>query len=267
MRITPYIAARIATEPWLISRARGSELLSRFLAVEAATLDYPRVEGSDEDEGSGYVRVGSSAIIPVFGVIGKDIDAIDRMWGGMCDVDDAVDALDVAEVDPLVKQIVFAFNTPGGTVTGIPEAAARILEATKPTVAFTDTMCCSAGYWLASQCRTIYCTESAAVGSVGVWTAYVDYSRMLENDGVKVNAFSAGKHKLLGAPWASMTDEQKAIVQAGIDKVAKRFREAVNIMRQPMSEPLDTALVYDGEDAARMLLVDGLVDDMDDVLG
>jgi ClpP class serine protease len=100
-------------------------------------------------------------------------------------------------------------------VAGTPELAAAVasLNEDKPVYAFSSGLMASAAYWIASQARAIYATPSAQVGSIGVVQAVVDDSGALDRDGIKVEVFSVGKYKAMGAPGTSLTDDQRDLMQ------------------------------------------------------
>src|SRR5262249_2244832 len=101
-------------------------------------------------------------------------------------------------------------------------------------------------------------------GSIGVWCAYLNLSRQMQNEGVEMQAISAGKYKLLGAYWKALSDDEKAMLQADVNKIYDRFKEAVNLNREVSSEYMQ-GQIFDGEQAAEIGLVDGLVDSIDEL--
>ena len=100
------------------------------------------------------------------------------------DVEDVEEMLEEAHRDPEVEVIIFDFDSPGGTVTGVPELAARIRACEKRTVGWTCKQSCSASMWLMSQCDEVYVSPSSVVGSIGVYIAMLDESKALELEGI-----------------------------------------------------------------------------------
>ncbi len=160
-----------------------------------------------------------------------------------------------------MNRLLFDFRSPGGTVTGIPEMGRKMRFLKKKTVAYTDSEANSGALWLASQAEEFYATPSSSVGSIGVWTASMDYSRMMENEGIKMNAVSAGKYKLLGAYWKPMTADELAILQTKVDGIHAEFKDVVNARREIDTKYMEGQL-FDGTEAAEIGLIDGLVDDI-----
>jgi len=264
----PHILAKVLRGIWVITdskfQAIESILASRLAAEGGAQESILRV---DSDESAGEPTfTGRTMIIPVHGIIGKHCSMMEMESGG-CDLDQVNAALDVADNDSTVDEIILDFRSPGGTITGIPETAARIhaLAEHKDVIAYTDSECCSGALWLASMAPSFYCTESADVGSVGVYLALLDKSRMLEDMGVKVNAISAGKYKLSGAPFKPLTTDERAMFQADVDKIYAMFKAAVQLNREVPEEYCE-GQVYMGQSAVNAGFCTGLVDDLQDLL-
>jgi protease-4 len=187
---------------------------------------------------------------------------------GGYDLDALSNALNVAAADPMARNILVDFNTPGGTVTGVREAGDLIasVDAKKPVFSFSETQSTSAGTWLMTQARGIYTTASAQVGSIGVYLALLDRSAQLEEAGIKVNAISAGKYKLAGAPFKPLTAEERAMFQERADRLHAQFKSAVLAKRPDVPADAMEGQVFDGEQAAAIGLTDGVVSSLDQLL-
>ena len=183
-----------------------------------------------------------------------------------CAMEDLSAAIDAAENDPRIERVIYDFRTPGGTVTGIPEAGRKIQYSRKETIAFTNSECCSGGLWLAAQCQQFYATQSSRVGSCGVYCMTLDMSQAMEKEGIKVNAIFAGKYKLLGASFKPLADDERAILQTGVDKIYAQFKEAMETCRIVDDKNFGSGLIFDGQEAAEIGFTDGVVESMDEVL-
>lgn len=131
--------------------------------------------------------------------------------------------------DPTIDRIIIDFDTPGGAVTGTPEAADAIYAARqkKEIIALVNPLCCSAGLWLASQCTEIVATPSADVGSLGVFMAHTNCAKFMEDVGMKVTFIFAGDYKVEGNPYEDLSAEALAYYQAETDSIYKDFLAAV----------------------------------------
>jgi signal peptide peptidase SppA len=266
MKQFPHIISKLFYEPLVITPQRHAALCQ---LLEAKLAGHSPVVMEDDDDRreqeSALQLLGSTAIIPVHGTLVRYPEDIAMSECG-CSMQDLEQMHDNAEHDPRVSRIIYDFRTPGGDVTGIPEMGRKIAASRKETVAFTASQCCSGGIWLAAQCKQFYATESARVGSVGVYTMMMDYTKMLEKEGVGVSAISAGKYKLLGAYWKPLGDEERAILQKRVDKIYSQFKAAMETHRVVKDENFGNGLVFDGEEAADIGFIDGLVEGIEDVL-
>src|SRR5579863_2621437 len=132
-----------------------------------------------------------TALISIDGDIGKHLSMLETLCGGV-DLDDVNSQLIEARDNPAIQKIAIYFNTPGGLVTGVSETADLIksVAQVKPVIGYADCLCCSAGMWLASVCSQFFCAGSSRVGSVNVFSLYMDESQALAKAGVAVNAIT-----------------------------------------------------------------------------
>lgn len=208
-----------------------------------------------------YIVQDAVAVIPVEGVIAKKFSTVLRS-SGVTSVDVLERMVIQATDDPSVDSILLNFDTPGGTVRGVPEAAQTIRAAReiKPILAYADGMCCSAGMWLAAQASAVYASPSADVGSIGVYQPFLDQTRAAELQGLKVEMFKSGKHKGAGYPGTSLSDEQREIIQSRVDAIGVQFRAAVRGGRGGVEISDDTmqGQSFDAESALANKLIDSI---------
>lgn len=267
----PRIISKLCRDPWCVREETHNAMLA---AIDSHMGGRAGVWGDDDDDREKpdelYSEIqtasGGIALIRVYGILGKHLSSFEMSCGG-CSLDRLQSMLKVARDNQHIRKVVLAFNTPGGTVTGTPETAELIAEvdSIKPVVGFTDADCCSGGLWLASQCRRFYGTQSSEIGSVGVRMVLLDYSKALENEGVKVNAISSGKYKLAGAHFKPLTDDEREMFQAESDRIYDKFKAAVTSER-PVDDKYLQGQVYRGDVAAEIGFTDGPVEDLDQLI-
>lgn len=270
----PHIISKVTRQPWVITAEKHRaimDVLDARIAGDFKALNYDESDGPEDDGDRDQYRefqtaTGTIAVIPVHGILGKHLSSMEMACGG-CSLDTLQSQLKTALNSPRISKVLLDINSPGGTVTGTPETARLIasVAAVKPVWAFTDADCCSGAMWLASQCTRVYSTESAELGSVGVRMVLLDYTKQLEEEGVKVNAISSGKYKLLGASFKPLTDEERDMLQTESDRIHAQFQQAVNAVREVSLANLQ-GQIYRGEEAAGIGLTDGTVQDLDEVL-
>jgi signal peptide peptidase SppA len=197
-------------------------------------------------------------ILPVSGIIGQGLLPIEKMFGAT-DTGDLSATLNAFATDPNVQALLLDIDSPGGTVTGIPEVADQIAGFPKPTYAFCSNEACSAAYWLGSQANEFLCTRSATVGSVGVYLAILDSSVAFAQAGIFVDLIKAGTYKAAGFPGTSLTDNQRALLQERVDQIHALFKSAVTSKRSYVRESSLEGQSFYGAEAAKRNLVTGLV--------
>lgn len=197
-------------------------------------------------------------IVPINGIIGQGLLPIEKLLGAT-DTGDLSATLDAFAADPNVRILLLDIDSPGGTVTGIPELAAQIAAFPKPTYAFTSSEACSAAYWLGSQATQFLCTQSATVGSVGVYLAVLDASVAFAQAGLFVDLIKAGTYKAAGFPGTSLTDDQRALLQGRVEQIHAMFKNAVSAKRQYVQPSALEGQSFYGNEAATRNLVTGIV--------
>lgn len=215
---------RVWCEPWLILPTMHmtiSGILARHYAGDGIEID----DLFDAPDAAMTVADGV-ATIPIRGVISKDISKMERMSGAV-DVREIETMLMAAASDVTVDAILLDVDSPGGTIQGVPELAARVAEVnnTKPVIAYTDGLMASAAYWISAGASAIYASESATVGSIGVYIALLDSSRAYELHGYKTDLIKSKDSplKAAGLPGTSLTDEQRSDLQASVDYLYGQF--------------------------------------------
>jgi capsid assembly protease len=175
----------------------------------------PHTEGRGEHK---------TTVIPVQGVLTKDGPS----WMGSS-YDSIADAAEKAADDPKVKKIVLAVDSPGGEVTGLPETANVLAQAAKvkPLHSIVEGTSASAAYWLTSQSAHISLTPSGEVGSVGVRMMHMDWSKMMDEMGIKVTELYSGEFKTEWSPFQPLTDGAKADMQKRLVAVHQDFINGV----------------------------------------
>lgn len=244
-------------QPWAIRAASMAVIMDSAHYAEALPdMAVPKKDQTD----TGYTVSDGLAVIPVSGVIGKKLPKIMALFG-MVDVDNVCKAVMAANADPAVKSILLDIDSPGGSVTGVPEAANTIRESAKAVYAYSDTLCASAAYWLASGASGIFASESALVGSIGVFVPIADMRKMFEMAGIEMDVIKSGSLKAAGYPGTSLTVAQRADLQASVDFVYAKFTGFVSSRESANGKPQDESMQgqdFYGEPAVDACLVDGI---------
>lgn len=226
-RLLQVMSGPLLVEPGFGARmvsVLGRKLLGgeRFSGLDLhAELGIPTEEDRPRQD-----RVGKIAVVPIIGVIDN------RPQSMGTSTEEVARLARRAAADPETVGILYDVDSPGGTVTGVPETAQVIREIAKvkPSAAIANGLMASAGYWLGAAVgkgNVWQLGSGEGSGSIGVWTAHEDWSQWLEQEGVKITEISAGKFKTEGAPWNPLTEEAQTFLQARVDEVYKAFLASV----------------------------------------
>lgn len=262
---TTHAAFRKMLEGYDVNAPVNPEIFGKHTGIYQRTEQAGAVNGIPATEdGLSFDEVGGVAVIQICGPIGKRLTNFEKVCYGACDVDDVRKALDEASASH--DTIILSFDSPGGTVAGIPELASHINNLGKHVIAYTDSLCASAAYWLASQASYVYAAPSASVGSIGVYSYFLDESQAYADAGFKPHLFTTGKFKGMGAPGIALTKDQKAYLQERVESIFAAFKTGVKSTRKQLDEECCDGRVFDGDAALRMGLIDGFADSLADVV-
>lgn len=244
--------------------------LEAVLAVQdkllAGGFDLEALSSKDTKEAdqpvTRYEVSGGVAVIPIKGpLINADIPDIWVKLFGVTTYPNLQRAFAEASADSKVKSVLLDVNSPGGSVAGISDTndALSNLRAVKPVHTFAGDLMASAGYWLGSNADRITAGKMSTVGSIGVIGTHIEYSREMENDGIKATVLRAGSEKALATPYEPLSDKARAQMQARLDAVYGQFVETVaNNRGVSLASAMSMAegREYFGEAALRAGLVD-----------
>ena len=85
----------------------------------------------------------------------------------------------------------------------------------------------SAAYWLGSSAETVSLSSTAIIGSIGVITTHVEYSKALKEAGVGATVIRAGEFKALASSVEPLSDKARAQIEAHLTATYDVFIEHV----------------------------------------
>lgn len=218
------------SHPWSIM----PEMLSVIAGILARRMAGVDTERSEIDaalvnrKNLPQPRVGSVAMIPVYGVLAPRMNMMSEMSGGTT-YEKLSGQLREAVSNPAIRTIVLDVDSPGGSVAGNAEFAAEIMRARtkKPIVAVAQYTMGSAAYQLSSAATEIVAAPSARVGAIGTYTIHDDMSEALAKLGVKRTYISAGAGKVDGNETEPLTGQALARVTAAVNDAYTQFVSTV----------------------------------------
>lgn len=263
------IFSLLFASPWAILPAKHYAIrkaLDSYLERGAFSLDTLE---TGAEETPRFEVVGSTAIVGIEGVILNKCSGLEAACGAFS-LDTFKKTLKEVGAREDITNVVLNIASGGGTVTGTPEAgqAIKALSKIKNVIAYTDSCAASAAYWLACNARRIFLSQSAEVGSIGVYCAYLDESANYAAEGYKLEVFKGGnsKFKAMGLPGTSLTDEQKTYLQDSVNKSYNEFVSLVSSNRKKVSEDALSGKMFDAEEAVNNGLADGIINDLDSLI-
>lgn len=202
------------------------------------------------------------AIIPVEGVMMHNATAVEMYYFDAVDTGHIGRMIEDAANDSEVKGILLHIDSGGGMLTGTPEVADAINAARKkkPVFSFTDGLMASAAYWIGSQADAVFSTRSAQTGSIGVYVSLLDYTKWLEEIGLKVELIKnkEGDLKAIGAIGTSLSEAQRKHLQDRVDRSFKTFAKEVQARRGELDSDTMRGQTFYGPEAKRAGLVDAV---------
>lgn len=250
----------IVNRPWAITADRLNAMaeMARTAPTPAASARAVLPRRSAVAEG----RPSSPriAVLPLFGTLSQR----SLMWDFRGDTSLELFAalFDQALKDPWIESIVLDVDSPGGSVYGVDELAARVLAARgrKRIVAIANTLAASAAYWIGSAAGELSCAPSGEVGSIGILALHEDWSRAEDAAGVKVTLISAGKYKTEGSEHEALGDAARAALQNRVASYYGMFVRAVarhrGVGQANVIEGFGEGRVVGADDALRLGMVD-----------
>lgn len=225
------ILTEARTSVWLIRAdkldAIFSMLEARAAGIHADAVSLEAFAADSRKRREAYVG-RAVGVLPVYGSIVQRGNMFTEA-SGTASADVLSRQMDQLLNNEEVGTILADFDTPGGTVYGVPELAAKWqgLRGRKPMVASINAEACSAGYWLASAFDEIVITPSGSTGSIGAYARHDDVSEMNAKIGVKPRYISYGDYKTEGNPDEPLSDEAAAEIQKRVNLYGRQFEEAI----------------------------------------
>lgn len=256
----------LLTSPWAvlpaqlieIQRIYATHLQGEKIDIEAIEARLGRPLANEQQE---YVlREGGVAVLTLSGVMAPKANLFMRISGGISTRMAAEQVRSMA-VDPRVRSVLLAVDSPGGSVFGVPALAEEVrrLAAEKPVVTVGEGTMASAMYWVGSAANAVYIEGSTdMVGSIGVVATH-DYE---PRTGRVTTEITAGRYKRMASSDKPLTEEGREYLQQQVDHLYAVFVDAVashrGVTAQEVLDHMADGRVFIGQQAIDAGLVDGV---------
>jgi protease-4 len=160
--------------------------------------------------------------------------------------------------DPNCKGIVLDIDSGGGQVSGTPEFYDFIKETSKPVVAYTDGLMCSAAYYIGSAANYIVANKRAdAIGSIGVMIHFIDVSGMYEKKGAKViTEYATQSTEKNNAFEQLLKGNPELYIKNELDPIAEEFINDIKSVRASVPDDVFKGGTWNAQESLERKLVD-----------
>ncbi len=283
MKAYNHILSAVGSEIWAMQPDKLRAMIG-FLQLKAAGKEQDAtilaavhdqaVQAAARSQRVSQSSNGAVAVLPLFGMIMQRGNMMGDISGPRgTSVEQFTQQFRAAVNDPGVSAVVLDIDSPGGTVTGVPELAAEILSARKDSgkqiVAVSDSLCASAAYYIASACSEVVVSPSSLTGSIGVYTVHEDLSKALKKQGVSATLVYHGANKVNGNSLGPLSDDARQEMQDRVDYYGDMFENAVakgrKMTQADVQGKLGQGKVFNAQKAKSSGMADS-IGTLDDVL-
>lgn len=168
--------------------------------------------------------------------------------------------------DPSIKALLLRIESPGGA-SGTCQALYHEIEELKkeypkPIITYSENICASGAYYVASATDHIVTTGSAIIGSIGAQLAPIfSIKDLLQDWKINCDTIAAGKYKDTFNPYAQHSPEQTAMLQSIAHDSYQQFARDVASKRHLQINKIDQwadGKLFTGQQAYDVKLVDSL---------
>lgn len=198
-----------------------------------------------------------TALVEINGVIAADQAA---------SADTVNESLRAAFKDKNTAAVILSINSPGGSPVqaGYVNDEITRLRGEHPDIkvyAVIADICASGGYYIAVAADKIYADKASLVGSIGVLMDGFGFTEAMNKLGVERRLLTSGESKGFLDPFSPLKESDAAHMRTLLAATHKQFIDVVKKGRGERlkeNEPLFSGLIWNGEQALDLGLVDGL---------
>jgi protease-4 len=164
------------------------------------------------------------------------------------------------ENDDSVAGVVLDIDSGGGQAYGTPEFHDFLKEYSKPIVAYTDGLMCSAAYYIGSAADSIVANKRAeAIGSIGAYTQILDVRGHYEKQGAKIHTIYAtdSTEKNIAYREALDGDYEKYIKQE-LDPLVATFVADMQAARPSINKAVFKGATFNASNSLDLGLIDSI---------
>jgi len=158
-----------------------------------------------------------------------------------------------------VLGVVLDIDSGGGQVYGTPEFYDFIRNFSKPIVAYTDGYMCSAAYYIGNGTNYIVANKRAdAIGSIGAYSSFIDFTGILEKLGAKDHTFYATKSTEKNSEVREILEKSnyEPYIKNILDPMVETFHNDMKATRPGLNEAVFKGGTWGAEKSLELGLID-----------
>lgn len=165
--------------------------------------------------------------------------------------------------DDNVKAVVFRVNSPGGSAYASEQIwkAVTDLKAVKPVVVSMGDYAASGGYYISCNASKIVAEPTSLTGSIGIFGMFPNVQGLTQKLGLSFDNVKTNKLSDFGDITRPMTEEEKSILQAYINRGYELFtKRCADGRKMPIAKLKEIAQghIWSGTQALKLGLIDKL---------
>ncbi len=175
---------------------------------------------------------------------------------------DTVAQLRKLRKDKDLNAIVLYINSPGGEVFAADQIRNELEilhNKGVKIVVYVSGMCASGGYWISTVADKIISSESAIVGSIGVFGIVPQFNRFINEYGLTVDGV-ANSDQAATSFLTGFNEKQKTVIQASINNIYNKFlglvQDARHYQTKEEVDSLAQGKIYTANTALKLNLID-----------
>lgn len=219
--------------------------------------------GTSHESGTGNV-----ALIKIYGPITTTSD--NSLFSQQtASAENIIKMLDDISKDPTIKAVILDINSGGGSGVAADEIShsiKKLRDKNITIVSYIRDMGTSAAYWIASSSEFVVANRLSFVGSIGVLSGFLDFSRFIDHYNISYERFVAGESKDFGTPFRPVTESERKEFQQKLNLLHLIFIEEIATNRNLSFEHVEyisTGMIFTSSESAKLGLIDkiGYIED------
>ncbi len=171
------------------------------------------------------------------------------------------EAIRKARLDSTIKAVVLRVNSPGGSALASEVIWREVVltKKVKPVIVSMGDVAASGGYYISCPADRVFASRNTITGSIGVFGLMFNGEELMNKIGISVDGVQTNAHSNIGSQYKKMTQEEKDVIQKGVEDIYGVFIGHVSEGRGTTPALIDSigqGRVWSGVNAIEIGLID-----------